>query len=749
MDVAAKPRSTRQSTVASSSRARITRVRSSCGTRVGGRDGGRVGAAPAAAAALVVTGPSCRRRNKQSSLLLSAETVASLGERSPLCLRQREQDHPERGVAGWGCAGCREDTDAMADYAGTVIVGAGVSGLATAYFLRRLLGPRHLDHRPGHRHGRRRQGAHDHAGRPARSTRGRTPSCPAPRAARPDRRPRPGRAVSRPSAAAPTSGRAAACARCHRAWPSVCPNAWSHCCARGCSRPRRLCAPGFDLVLPASDSTGEDPSVAELVRPRFGDRGVRPAGRPLLGGVHAGDPARSARAAPCPEITALARSGRSVYLALRRRRRAAPQPDRSGPCAAGLPVGRPRPARRRPARGPRPRRGGARVAASRASSGCPTAATPWSPSTGARRPRRSCWPRRRTSPPTCSPSLRPGGRGPAARDPLRRRRERDPRVPPPRTCPTSRAAPGFLVPPVEGELIVGCTWLTQKWPHLAGRRRGAGQEHGRPGRRPPLADDVRRRARRRGARRAVAAARHRRRARSSAGPALAGARCRSTSSGHAARLDAARPVLRHHLRAPAHRRGLPRRRARRVRGPGAGRRHRASPPTSPQKECPHEPPRRDHPALGRSTSPQRPMLVFWEVTRACQLACRHCRASATPGALPGELTGAEGRDLIDQVAGFGRPYPILVLTGGDCLLRPDVFDLVAYADAARHPRRHVAVGHADADARGDPRMVDAGREGGLPQPRRRHARPPTTASAASPGTSTTRSRRSAPWSTPG
>ena len=76
---------------------------------------------------------------------------------------------------------------------------------------------------------------------------------------------------------------------------------------------------------------------------------------------------------------------------------------------------------------------------------------------------------------------------------------------------------------------------------------------------------------------------------------------------------------------------------------------------------------------------QRPMLVFWEVTRACQLACKHCRASATEGALPGELTTAEGLDLIDQVAGFGRPYPILVLTGGDCLLRPDLFDLVRHA----------------------------------------------------------------------
>jgi AdoMet-dependent heme synthase len=73
---------------------------------------------------------------------------------------------------------------------------------------------------------------------------------------------------------------------------------------------------------------------------------------------------------------------------------------------------------------------------------------------------------------------------------------------------------------------------------------------------------------------------------------------------------------------------------------------------------------------------ERPMLVFWETTRACQVACAHCRASAVPHAFPGELTAAEGRDLVDQVAGFGRPYPILVLTGGDCLLRPDLFELV-------------------------------------------------------------------------
>ena len=76
---------------------------------------------------------------------------------------------------------------------------------------------------------------------------------------------------------------------------------------------------------------------------------------------------------------------------------------------------------------------------------------------------------------------------------------------------------------------------------------------------------------------------------------------------------------------------------------------------------------------------QRPLLVFWETTRACGLACQHCRASAIPHPLPGELSTAEGRDLIRQVAAFGRPRPVLVLTGGDCLARPDIFELAAHA----------------------------------------------------------------------
>lgn len=75
----------------------------------------------------------------------------------------------------------------------------------------------------------------------------------------------------------------------------------------------------------------------------------------------------------------------------------------------------------------------------------------------------------------------------------------------------------------------------------------------------------------------------------------------------------------------------------------------------------------------------RPILVFWESTKACLLACRHCRAEAQPTPVPGELTTDEGRALIDSLTVFGRPSPILVITGGDACLRPDLTALVGHA----------------------------------------------------------------------
>jgi len=76
-----------------------------------------------------------------------------------------------------------------------------------------------------------------------------------------------------------------------------------------------------------------------------------------------------------------------------------------------------------------------------------------------------------------------------------------------------------------------------------------------------------------------------------------------------------------------------------------------------------------------------PRRVYWELTRACDLACRHCRAEAAPEADPAELTEREGLALIDRLGRFGAPPPHLVLTGGDPLKRPDLFALIAAARA--------------------------------------------------------------------
>jgi radical SAM protein len=76
---------------------------------------------------------------------------------------------------------------------------------------------------------------------------------------------------------------------------------------------------------------------------------------------------------------------------------------------------------------------------------------------------------------------------------------------------------------------------------------------------------------------------------------------------------------------------------------------------------------------------QRPFTVVWETTRACDLACLHCRAEANPARSAAELSFQEAQRLIQNVKAFGRPYPIFVLTGGDPAKRPDVFDIIRYA----------------------------------------------------------------------
>ena len=88
---------------------------------------------------------------------------------------------------------------------------------------------------------------------------------------------------------------------------------------------------------------------------------------------------------------------------------------------------------------------------------------------------------------------------------------------------------------------------------------------------------------------------------------------------------------------------------------------------------PHAPARLE---LAEVDFEQAPFLVIWEVTRACDLACRHCRAEAVTHRNPLELTTAEGKRLLEDVRRFGRP--LFVLTGGDPLKRPDVIELVEH-----------------------------------------------------------------------
>ncbi len=72
-------------------------------------------------------------------------------------------------------------------------------------------------------------------------------------------------------------------------------------------------------------------------------------------------------------------------------------------------------------------------------------------------------------------------------------------------------------------------------------------------------------------------------------------------------------------------------------------------------------------------------LLAWEVTRRCNLACLHCRAAAGSGPYPGELTTDEGLTLLNDLAGMGQV--VVILTGGEPLLREDIYDLAAHGTA--------------------------------------------------------------------
>ena len=90
----------------------------------------------------------------------------------------------------------------------------------------------------------------------------------------------------------------------------------------------------------------------------------------------------------------------------------------------------------------------------------------------------------------------------------------------------------------------------------------------------------------------------------------------------------------------------------------------------------------NHPIMSRGAHDfsRNPMLVYWEMTQACGLACKHCRAEAMPNANPLELNTEQSKRFLNQLVEFGNPLPHLILTGGDPLSRKDIFPLIDYAN---------------------------------------------------------------------
>ncbi len=104
---------------------------------------------------------------------------------------------------------------------------------------------------------------------------------------------------------------------------------------------------------------------------------------------------------------------------------------------------------------------------------------------------------------------------------------------------------------------------------------------------------------------------------------------------------------------------------------------------------------------------QNPFIVIWETTRACQLACRHCRAEAIRHRDPRELRTDEAIGLIDQIAALD--HPLFVLTGGDPMERGDLVDLVGHA---RHQSLVVSI-TPSATPKVTPERMSALRDAGL------------------------------------
>ena len=246
----------------------------------------------------------------------------------------------------------------------------------------------------------------------------------------------------------------------------------------GLLSPRGAARAALDLVRPATTPRVADPSVGDLLRPRFGREVFERLVQPLVGGVHAGDADQLSASASVPEVDAMARSGRSLFLTLRARRRAA--------AAAAMKAVTSQTA------GSDGRRAPALVSLLGGMDGLVKALV------GALGDDLLSGVAVVDVAPTPDGLLVNTSRGPvvadqvvlatpawvtadllAASNPTAAEVLRE--IPYVGVANVTLALPsadvpspalhgtGFLVPPVEGELLVGCSWLSSKWPHLVGK----------------------------------------------------------------------------------------------------------------------------------------------------------------------------------------------------------------------------------------------------------------------------------------
>lgn len=224
--------------------------------------------------------------------------------------------------------------------------------------------------------------------------------------------------------------------------------------------PVGLARAGLDIVRPATQ-VSDDPSVADLVLPRFGPEVYHRLVEPLLGGVHAGDPSRLSAPSTVPEIVAMAEGHRSLYLSMRARRSASPPPSGKPPAMlVSIDGGMGRLVEalvaqtaevRTDARveGLEPVDGRWQVSSDGGSFEADhlVLATPAYAAADLLEPVAA----------QLASLLREIPYVGVANATLAFHRRDVPELPP---------GTGFLVPPIERRFIVGCTWLTNKWPHL-------------------------------------------------------------------------------------------------------------------------------------------------------------------------------------------------------------------------------------------------------------------------------------------